>query len=169
MALGWSIRFLSSSDVKGTVRIACCSLMCLQSERKTYDLQFPARKLSSKVCLKLPEGIIERSCLISQSHSIIALERTSKGQPVHPLPKARPTLSMLFLSNLFLKTSSAKYSYCPQTAHSHAPWSAYKMSGNLFSWFTLYWLSVKHFGLLFWKSLSRFSEMAACQNHKADP
>lgn len=46
-------------------------LVCLQSERKTYSLQFPARKLSGKVCPKLPRGITEKSCLISQSHSII--------------------------------------------------------------------------------------------------
>lgn len=106
--------------LKVLCELCAAVLMCLQNEKKTYDLQFTARKLSGKVCPKLPGGITERSSLISQNHSIIVLERTSKGQPVRPLPRAGPTLSMLFLSNLFLKMSSVKDSRVPQTACSHA-------------------------------------------------
>lgn len=156
--------------LKALCELCASVLVCLQRERKTYGLQFTARKLSGKVCPKLLGGITERSCLISESHSIIGLERNSKGQTVHPLPKAQPTLSMLFLSNLFLKMSSAKVSSIPQTAHSHAPWPAYKMSRNIFfSWFIFCWLLVKYFVLLSWKWLCRLSEKDFCLDHKADP
>lgn len=102
--------------------------MCPQSERKTDELQFSARKLSDKVCPKLSGGITERRHLISQIHNIVVLEKTSKGQPVHSLPKAGPPLSMLFMSNLLLKMSNAKHSYTPQTSHS----LAHKESRSLF-------------------------------------
>lgn len=120
-------------------------LLCPQRERKTDELQFSARKLSGKVYPKLPGGITERSNFISPIHSIVVLEKTSKGHPLHSLPKAGPPLSILFMSNLLLKMSSAKHSCTPQRIHS----PAYKTSRNLFSWFALCWPSIKYFNLLF--------------------